>query len=93
MLKRKPKLIFLLPILLISCTRKLPSPELSSGIRGANFGIDKNINEDSIDKYLYRDDVAYRDMRKSVFSKEQKKEITNFFKEREWMKKKVLRMN
>lgn len=42
---------------------KLPKPELSKGIRGEQFGIDKNINEKTIDKYLDRDDSVYRDMR------------------------------
>lgn len=42
---------------------ELPAPELAEGIRGQQFGIDKNINEATIDKYLGRDDVVYRDMR------------------------------
>lgn len=41
----------------------LPKPEVGSGIRGEQFGVDKNINEDSIDKYLGRSDSVYRDMR------------------------------
>ena len=41
----------------------LPAPELSEGIRGSQFGIDKNINEASIDQYLGRRDSVYRDMR------------------------------
>lgn len=41
----------------------LPVPEISSGIRGEQFGIDKNINEDTIDNYLNRSDSVYRDMR------------------------------
>lgn len=46
------------------CNRnnKLPIPEVTSGLRG-EFGIDKNINEETIDKYLGRDDTVYRDMR------------------------------
>ena len=40
----------------------LPKPEVTSGIRG-EFGIDKNINEETIDKYLGRNDSVYRDMR------------------------------
>lgn len=43
--------------------KDLPTPELSEGIRGQQFGIDKNINETTIDQYLYRDDVVYRDLR------------------------------
>jgi len=41
----------------------LPQPELSDGIRGSEFGIDKNINETTIDNYLGRSDSVYRDMR------------------------------
>ena len=40
----------------------LPKPEVTSGIRG-QFGIDKNINEETIDNYLDRTDSVYRDMR------------------------------
>ena len=40
----------------------LPKPELSEGLRGT-FGIDKNINEKTIDNYLNRSDTVYRDMR------------------------------
>ena len=42
---------------------ELPLPELSEGIRGEQFGIDKNINEETIDNYLDRSDSVYRDMR------------------------------
>ena len=41
----------------------LPSPELESGLRGEQFGIDRNINEATIDQYLGRSDTVYRDMR------------------------------
>ena len=40
----------------------LPLPEVSEGQRG-ELGIDKNINESNIDKYLGRSDSVYRDMR------------------------------
>ena len=40
----------------------LPKPEVTSGERGA-LGIDKNINESTIDNYLFREDAVYRDMR------------------------------
>lgn len=43
----------------------LPAPELAGGLRG-EMGIDKNINENTIDRYLGRDDVVYRDMRMLV---------------------------
>ena len=41
---------------------KLPLPEITGGERGM-LGIDKNINEETIDKYLNRSDSVYRDMR------------------------------
>lgn len=40
----------------------LPAPELSEGQRG-ELGIDKNVNESTIDNYLGRSDAVYRDMR------------------------------
>ena len=40
----------------------LPEPELSEGQRG-ELGIDKNVNEATIDEYLGRSDAVYRDMR------------------------------
>lgn len=40
----------------------LPKPELSEGERGT-LGIDKNINESTIDNYLNRSDAVYRDVR------------------------------
>lgn len=40
----------------------LPKPELSEGERG-QLGIDKNINESTIDNYLGRSDAVYRDLR------------------------------
>ena len=40
----------------------LPKPEISEGERG-ELGIDKNINENNIDKYLGRSDSVYFDMR------------------------------
>ena len=40
----------------------LPQPEKSEGLRGV-YDIDKNINEKTIDQYLQRNDVVYRDVR------------------------------
>ena len=40
----------------------LPAPELSEGQRG-ELGIDKNVNESTIDSYLGRSDAVYRDLR------------------------------
>lgn len=42
--------------------KSLPKPEVTGGERGM-LGIDKNINEETIDKYLGRSDSVYRDMR------------------------------
>ncbi len=41
---------------------ELPKPEITGGERG-QLGIDKNVNEETIDKYLGRYDSVYRDMR------------------------------
>ena len=41
---------------------ELPVPELAEGQRG-ELGIDKNINEATIDNYLGRSDAVYRDLR------------------------------
>lgn len=41
---------------------KLPLPQITDGDRG-ELGIDKNINEATIDKYLNRSDTVYRDLR------------------------------
>lgn len=57
------KIILLVTILLLcGCTKSLPKPTLSEGLRG-ELGIDKNINEETIDKYLGREDSVYYDMR------------------------------
>lgn len=40
----------------------LPKPELTGGERG-KLGIDKNINEKTLDNYLERTDTIYRDVR------------------------------
>lgn len=47
-------------------TDKLPAPEIdTSTLMGEAFGLDKNISvaHNTLDKYLFRDDVVYRDMR------------------------------
>lgn len=74
-MKKKNILIILLIIVVIALTislvicisknieKPLPLPELAEGIRGEQFGIDKNINEKTIDNYLNRQDSVYRDMR------------------------------
>lgn len=40
----------------------LPIPEVTTGQRG-DLGIDKNVNEKTIDNYLFRKDSVYRDVR------------------------------
>ena len=42
--------------------KSLPEPELSEGQRG-ELGIDKNVNESTIDGYLNRSDAVYLDLR------------------------------
>lgn len=62
------KIIVTLILLLCFCgcsKQKLPSPEVASGMRGV-LGIDKNINEETIDNYLNREDSVYYDMRMLV---------------------------
>ena len=59
--------LFLVPIMCYfiynsNTLGKLPLPEVTGGQRG-QLGIDKNINEETIDKYLGRSDSVYRDMR------------------------------
>ena len=44
---------------------KLPKPELTGGERGS-LGIDKNINEQTIDKYLNRSDKYFKEFEKEV---------------------------
>ena len=62
---KKKILVLLILLVLCACSnnKNLPNPELAEGIRGEQFGIDKNINEETIDLYLNRDDSIYRDMR------------------------------
>jgi len=68
-MKKKLLLIITLLLLVCGCTNEekevLPKPEVSGGERGT-LGIDKNVNESTIDKYLFRDDSVYRDMRMLV---------------------------
>ena len=46
-------------------SNNLPKPEVTEGLRG-ELGIDKNVNESTIDKYLSREDSVYRDVRMLV---------------------------
>jgi len=57
--------LFFIPILFMIIDNhklSLPKPEVTGGVRG-DLGIDKRINEQTIDKYLNRTDSVYRDMR------------------------------
>ena len=59
----KTLLVIIMLLCLVSCKEEsLPLPEVSEGMRG-ELGIDKNINEATIDNYLNRSDSVYRDMR------------------------------
>ena len=64
---KKILLVMLLTLTLCACGVKekeleLPKPQVSEGVRG-DLGIDANVNEASLDKYLGRTDAVYRDMR------------------------------
>lgn len=55
----------ILAMLLAACNaepavKPLPAPQTDEN---SQFGVDKNINMDTIDQYLSREDVAYRDVR------------------------------
>ena len=68
---RKLKIVFsfLLCVILFGCScnkTELPKPEKDSGFYGEMFGVDKNINMSTIDKYLDMEGVVYRDMRMLV---------------------------
>ncbi len=67
MIKKICNFILLLGLFLLSGCRSdaLPAPEVSEGFLG-KFGVDKNINVDTIDNYLGRSDTVYRDMRMLV---------------------------
>lgn len=55
-------------LLLAGCTKdevKLPLPEVSEGMRG-ELGIDKNVNEETLDQYLNMENAVYYDMRMLV---------------------------
>lgn len=68
---KKILLVMLMAITLCACgdekekVVELPKPEVSEGVRG-ELGIDANVNEATLDKYLGREDAVYRDMRMLV---------------------------
>lgn len=65
---KKLLLVILLSLVMCGCDfnkekeLELPKPQISEGVRG-DLGIDANVNEASLDKYLGREDAVYRDMR------------------------------
>ena len=65
---KKILLIMIMTLALCACGDKeekvveLPKPEITEGVRG-DLGIDKNVNEKTIDQYLNMDNAVYRDMR------------------------------
>ena len=63
---KKIAILILTVLLMCGCSNnELPLPEVSEGMRG-ELGIDKNINESTIDNYLNREDSVYYDMRMLV---------------------------
>ena len=62
-------LVLFISTCIVACEekQKMPLPEISDGVRG-DLGIDKNINEETIDLYLNREDSVYRDMRMLIDS-------------------------
>ena len=68
---KKILLVMLMALTLCACGDEkekeiaLPKPEVSEGVRG-DLGIDANVNEETKDKYLDREDAVYRDMRMLV---------------------------
>ena len=58
----------------------LPKPELEGGERGM-LGIDKNINEETIDNYLGRKDAVYRDIQFGGFYEYQEETLRRLFYE------------
>ena len=65
---KKLFVIAVLALTLCACNEKkeekveLPKPKVSEGVRG-DLGIDANVNEATLDKYLEMENAVYRDMR------------------------------
>lgn len=65
---KKLFVIAMLALTLCACNEKkeekveLPKPKVSEGVRG-DLGIDANVNEATLDKYLEMENAVYRDMR------------------------------
>ena len=62
-MKVKNLILSSLCLFLMSCNSPLPKPEKADGVIGEQLGVDKNINVETIDKYLFRSDSVYRDVR------------------------------
>lgn len=81
-------IILIISILLIGSNedtlKSLPKPELAEGKRGV-YGIDKNIDDQTIDNYLDREDTEYIDLRMLIDpasweNKGGERELTGFIK-------------
>ena len=62
---KKIAMLLVALMLMTACSNKeikLPLPEVSEGMRG-ELGIDKNVNEETLDQYLNLDNSVYYDMR------------------------------
>ena len=64
-MKKLIPILLLLALMLSACgtdsgPSALPAPQTDEN---SQFGVDKNINMETIDQYLFREDVAYRDVR------------------------------
>lgn len=61
---KKTVILPLIMVLISSCdARLLPKPRIANNLLGEMFGLDARVNHDTIDKYLFRKDSVYRDMR------------------------------
>ena len=64
-MKKMIPFLLILVLILAACggvkaPSPLPAPQTDEN---SQFGVDKNINMETIDQYLFREDVAYRDVR------------------------------
>lgn len=60
----KKLLLLLISVVLLGCANtKLPKPKVANNYLGEMFGLDARVNFQTLDKYLFRKDSVYRDMR------------------------------